>query len=64
MPKKVIVSQVNSLKCISDLLKKNWNTPKWKSYWLYIYFRQMIRFESSTKNIYFNFHKKLVIHDI
>ena len=60
VPKKVIVSQVNALKCISDLLKKNWNTPKWKSYWLYIYFRQMIRFESSTKNIYFNFHKKLL----
>ena len=60
VPKKVIVSQVNALKCVTALLKKNWNTPKWKSYWLHLYFRQMIRFESSTRNIYFNFHKKLL----
>ena len=60
VPKKVIVSDVNALKCMTDLLNKNWNTPKWKSYWLYIYFRQIIRFEISTRNIYFDFHRKLL----
>jgi putative endopeptidase len=59
-PKKIIVSNVNSIKCITDLLKKNWNTPKWKTYWLYLYFRQMIRFEETFRHIHFDFYNKLL----
>jgi putative endopeptidase len=59
-PQKVIVSDLNSLKCITSLLKKNWNTPQWKTYWLFIYFRQMIRFEISYRHIHYNFYKKIL----
>ena len=59
-PSKIIVSDLNALKCITELLKKNWNTLKWKSYWLFIYFRQMIRFEISFRYIHYNFYKKLL----
>ena len=59
-PKKIIVANVNAIKCITNLLKKNWNTPKWKTYWLYLYFRQMIRFEDSFRTIHFNFYNKLL----
>jgi putative endopeptidase len=59
-PKKIIVSNVNAIKCITHLMKEKWNTPKWKTYWLYLYFRQMIRFEDSFRHIHFNFYNKLL----
>ena len=60
VPKKVIVSSINGLKCVTALLKNNWNTSKWKSYWLYIFYRQLIRWEPRLMHIHFNFHKKLL----
>ena len=57
-PKKVIVSSLNALKCITQLYKKNWNTPKWKTYWLYIHYRQLIRFETSLREIHYKFFNK------
>ena len=60
VPKKVIVQTLNGLKCMSGLLKKNWNTPKWKTYWLYIYYRQIIRWEPSLRDIHYQFHKRLL----
>jgi len=59
-PKKIIVSNINSIKCITHLLKEQWNTKKWKTYWLFIYFRQMIRFEETFRHIHFNFYNKLL----
>lgn len=59
-PKKIIVSSLNSIKCITQLLKEKWNTPKWKTYWFFLYFRQMIRFENTYREIHFNFYHKLL----
>ena len=59
-PQKIIVADLNALKCITELLKKNWNTPKWKTYWLFIYFRQMTRFEISFRYIHYKFYKHLL----
>jgi putative endopeptidase len=60
VPKKIVVSDLNSVKCITHLLKENWNTNKWKTYWLFLYFRQMIRFEDTFRNIHFNFYHNLL----
>ena len=60
IPQKIIVSSLNALKCTVKVLKKNWNTPKWKTYWLYIHYRQLIRFEPSLKHIYYEFFKKIL----
>ena len=59
-PKKIIVSSLNSIKCITRLLKEKWNTTKWKTYWLFLYFRQMIRFENTFRNIHFNFYHNML----
>jgi len=59
-PQKIIVSSLNALKCTVKLLKEQWNTPKWKTYWLYIHFRQMIRFENTLRHIHFNFYEKIL----
>ena len=60
VPKKIIVSDLNAVKCITHLLKEKWNTSKWKTYWLFLYFRQMIRFEETFRLIHFNFYNKLL----
>jgi putative endopeptidase len=60
IPKNIIVSNLSQLKCILKLLKEKWNTPKWKTYWLYLYFRQMIRFEESFRYIHYNFYNSIL----
>ena len=57
-PRSVVVANCSALKCMVALLHKNWNSPKWKTYWLFIHFRQIIRFENSYRIIYYNFYNK------
>ena len=59
-PQNVVVSSLSSLKCITKLLVKNWNTPKWRSYWIYIQFKQMIRFEPEWRDVHFEFYGKFI----
>jgi predicted metalloendopeptidase len=44
VPDYFVTSNVNYLKCGSDLFLKNWNSLKWKSYWIYI----ILQFVSRT----------------
>ena len=59
-PQTFICNSLNYLKCVCTLLQENWKTPKWKSYWLYIYFRQVIRFNKKLVLIHFNFNGKFI----
>ena len=59
-PDSAIVSNPNSLKCILQLVKDNWTSVPWRTYWLYIQFRQMIRFESSLRHIHYDFYRKFL----
>jgi len=60
VPNKVVVSSLNALKCITTLMKKNWSTPKWKTYWLFIFYKQMIRFDWDWAGVYYDFYGKFV----
>jgi len=51
-----ICDSLNYLLCMSELLKENWKTPKWKSFWFYIYLRQMIRFDHKLRPLYYEFN--------
>ena len=42
------------------LLHENWKSPKWQTYWLFIQFKQMIRFEDSLRHIHYNFYNKFL----
>jgi len=53
-----ITSDLNYLLCIVQLLLKEWNTPEWRTYWIYIYIRMIIRFDKNGYQIYYNFHGK------
>lgn len=62
VPNTFICTSLNYLKCIMELLLKNnaWQTQKWKTYFLYIIYRQLIRFHSKWRYIHYEFHEKFV----
>lgn len=57
-PSFFVTSSLNYLKCGSDLLNKNWNTPKWKTYWLFILIRRIARFTKDWEKITYDFFGK------
>jgi len=60
VPEKVIISSVNAVSCLNELVKKNWNTPKWRTYWHYMFYRQIIRFQNDLRSIHFEFVDKFI----
>jgi len=62
IPKKFICTSLNYLKCIMDLLLKDntWQSQKWKTYFLYINYRQIMRFHSKWRLIYYDFYGKFI----
>ena len=43
-----------------EVLKKNWATKQWKTYWLFIFYKQMIRLDYDWAKVYFDFYGKFV----
>ena len=62
VPNTFICSNLSYLKCIMTLLTKDdtWKTPKWRTYFMYIVFRQIMRFHSKWRFIYWEFHGKFI----
>jgi len=50
-----ITSSLNYLKCGSDLYIKNWNSSKWKTYWLFILLRRIVRITRGWEDILYQF---------
>ena len=55
-----ICDSLNYLLCMSELLKENWKTPKWKSFWFFLYLKQMIRFDDKMRTLYYEFNGKFL----
>jgi putative endopeptidase len=60
VPSYFIVNNLNYLKCTSDLLLKEWNTEKWRSYWIYLFIKQITRSYDKTNFYYFDFFSKFL----
>lgn len=60
VPTKFICTNPNYLKNIMMILNRQWQDPKWHTYYLYNYFRQAMRFHNSGKLIYHNFHGVII----
>jgi putative endopeptidase len=54
-PSFFITSNLSYLKCASNIFLANWNTPKWKTYWLYILLKRIVRITRDWENIIFKF---------
>jgi len=61
-PSKFICSSINYLKCIMDMLQKDneWKSTKWRTYYLYMVLRQLMRFHSEWRLVYFDFNNKFI----
>jgi predicted metalloendopeptidase len=59
-PPYFIANQVGYLKSIMTTLKKEWASDKWKSYWYFIYMRQLICFHDKWRDIYLDFNDTLI----
>ena len=59
-PRFFVTQSLDYLKCGSEMLMENWTTPKWKAYWVYVYIRQLIRFNHEGNDINFEFNGKFV----
>jgi len=60
VPPYFIVNQVGYLSSIMDLLKKEWASDAWKSYWYFMYLRQLICFHDKWREIYLDFNDTLI----
>lgn len=62
VPETFICTSVNYLKCIMETLTRDnaWQSAKWRTYFLYISFRQVMRFHSKWRLVYFDFHGKFI----
>jgi putative endopeptidase len=58
-PEFFITPDLNYLLCITQLLIKEWSTPQWRTFWIYLYARQLNRFDlGNTHPIYWDFFGK------
>ena len=60
IPDKFITSNINYLLCGTKLLLEKWNTPKWRTYWIYIYIRQQCRWNQQGWKNYYKFEGEFV----
>ena len=60
IPRYFVANQVGYLKMVMCTLKKEWASDKWKSYWYFIYMRQLICFHDKWRQIYLDFNDTLI----
>ena len=60
VPSYFVANQVGYLKSIMTCIKKEWASDKWKSYWYFIYMRQIICFHDKWRDIYLDFNDTLI----
>jgi putative endopeptidase len=53
-----ITTSLNYLKCGTDLMAKNWDSAKWRTYWIYILLRRLIRITRKWETVPFSFSGK------
>jgi putative endopeptidase len=58
VPSFFITSSLNYLKCGSDLMKSNWNSEKWRTYWIFILIRRLVRITKVWEDIPYEFYGK------
>ena len=55
-----ITSNISYLKCGTELLLKEWDSPQWRTYWIYIFIRQQQRWNEKGRVNFYLFENKFV----
>ena len=56
VPDFFVTSNPNYFKFCTETLLNEWNTEKWRSYWIWIFVRYVARFTEKWEEIYFSFY--------
>lgn len=56
VPQFFITSSLNYLKCGTDLMSQNWNSEKWRTYWIWILLRRIARVTRHWEKITYDFY--------
>jgi putative endopeptidase len=59
-PKFFITGSVNYLKCCSDMLLADWTSTEWRTYFIYIFIRQIARWSWEPRKVYYKFNDEFV----
>ena len=60
VPEDFVTSNINYLLCGTKLFKEKWNTPEWRTYWIYLYIRQQCRWDKEGFKNFYNFQGKFL----
>ena len=62
IPKSFICTSTNYLKCVMETLTTDnaWQSQKWRAYYYYISFRQIMRYHNDWRIVYFEFFGKFI----
>lgn len=63
LPLFFIVDDINFLKNMCDVLIKEWNGEKWRGFWIYLYLKQINKFNRDWRYISIDFFTKFVVGD-
>lgn len=56
VPEYFTTFSLNYLKCGTDLLLKNWNSPTWRTYWIFLLLRRIVRITKKWEELSFEFY--------
>ena len=59
-PKFFITGSMNYLKCCTDMLLEEWTNVEWRTYFVYIFIRQVSRWNLETRKVYYKFNDEYV----
>jgi len=57
-PSHFVVSSLNYLKCGTRTMLNNWTSEKWRTYWIYIYVREIVRCTQKWLHVTYDFYAK------
>ena len=60
IPDDFVTSNINYLLCGTKLLLEKWNSPQWKTFWIYLYIRQQTRWDEKGWKVFFDFQGDFV----
>jgi predicted metalloendopeptidase len=60
VPKQFVTSNINYLLCGTKMMLDEWDTPEWRTYWVYLYIRQQQRWNKKGAITNFDFFGKYV----
>lgn len=53
-----ITSCLNCLKCVTKLFLDHWKTRAWRTYWIYLLLRQLMRVTKGWEKVIYDFHSQ------